>query len=90
MITKKRLSKKTAANAIANRLRMGMAFRLILQSLHSQEVLTEEAIIHWGKERQEDADDDPRNMKSIQQFLEWLEQESEDEDDDDSDDSDDE
>ena len=84
------VEQKTAANAIANRLRMGMAFRLILQSLHSQEVLTEEAIIHWGKERQEDADDDPRNMKSIQQFLEWLEQESEDEDDDDSDDSDDE
>jgi len=83
---------KSDTTNIAQKLRSGMAFRFVLQTLHSEEVLSEEAILLWAKERREDNDDDFRSKlfvkKSVQDFLEWLEQESEDEDD--SDDSDDE
>lgn len=83
---------KSDTTNIAQKLRSGMAFRFVLQTLHSEEVLSEEAILLWAEERREDNDDDPRSKlflkKSVQDFLEWLEQESEDEDD--SDDSDDE
>jgi hypothetical protein len=81
---------KTITTNIAQKLRSGMSFRFVLQTLHSQEVLSEEAILLWAEEHREDnKDDDPRSklfmMQSVQDFLEWLEQESEDEDDSDDD-----
>jgi NDP-sugar pyrophosphorylase family protein len=81
---------KTITTNIAQKLRSGMSFRFVLQTLHSQEVLSEEAILLWAEEHREDNnDDDPRSklfmMQSVQDFLEWLEQESEDEDDSDDD-----
>ena len=77
---------QTITTNIAQKLRSGMSFRFVLQTLHSQEVLSEEAILLWAEEHREDNnDDDPRSklfmMQSVQDFLEWLEQESEDEDD---------
>ncbi|OEU10261.1 hypothetical protein FRACYDRAFT_194160 [Fragilariopsis cylindrus CCMP1102] len=77
---------QTITTNIAQKLRSGMSFRFVLQTLHSQEVLSEEAILLWAEEHREDnIDDDPRSklfmMQSVQDFLEWLEQESEDEDD---------
>jgi len=79
--------------AIARKLRSGMAFRFVLQTLHDKEVLSEEAILKWAeahRSREDDDvdDDDPKRalfrMQSVQDFLEWLEED----DDDDSDDSD--
>mmetsp|Transcript_12795 Transcript_12795/g.26153 ORF Transcript_12795/g.26153 Transcript_12795/m.26153 type:complete len:422 (-) Transcript_12795:195-1460(-) len=36
---------------IAQKLRSGMAFRFVLQTLHDQEVLSEDAILAWANER---------------------------------------
>jgi len=81
---------------IAQKLRSGMAFRFFLQTLHDQEVLSEEAILQWAEEHRTPGKyekSDPKQavfeMQSVQDFLEWLEEEEEDSsDDDDSDDDD--
>ena len=83
---------------IAEKLRSGMAFRFFLQTLHDQEVLSEEAILQWAGDRRKaeaeaDVSNDPKQslfqMQSVQDFLEWLEDEDSDDDDDESDDDDD-
>jgi len=83
---------------IAQKLRSGMAFRFVLQTLHDQEVLSEEAILVWAGEHRESEEsasvDDPKQavfrMQSVQDFLEWLEDESDDDDSDSGSGSDDE
>ena len=69
------------------------AFRFVLQTLHDQEIVNEEAIFEWAGERKEEAKDSPKGQLFFQQptqdFLEWLEEDSsgseEDDDDDGSD-----
>jgi translation initiation factor eIF-2B subunit epsilon len=75
----------------------GMSFRLLLQMLHDQEIVSEESVLAWAADRKEaDGDKDtPRGrlyrLEPVQKFLEWLDEESDDEeDDDDAGDSDDE
>ena len=71
------------------------AFRFVLQTLHDEEIVSEEAVLAWAAMRREDdADDDAAgklfHQKPTQDFLEWLaEEDSDDDDDDDSDDDDD-
>jgi translation initiation factor eIF-2B subunit epsilon len=59
------------------------AFRFVLQTLHDQEIVNEEAIFDWAAERKEEGTDTPRGklffQKPTQDFLEWLEEESDDE-----------
>lgn len=66
------------------------AFRFVLQTLHDQEIVNEEAIFAWASERRGEGKDSPLGslfwQKPTQDFLEWLdEDESSGEDDDDSD-----
>jgi translation initiation factor eIF-2B subunit epsilon len=67
----------------------GMSFRLLLQMLHDQEIVSEEAILAWAADRkEEDGEKDTARgrlfrLQPVQDFLEWLDEESEDEDDDD-------
>jgi translation initiation factor eIF-2B subunit epsilon len=60
------------------------AFRFLLQTLHDEELVSEEAILSWAAERREEAQDTPRgklfHQQPTQDFLEWLEEESDDED----------
>jgi translation initiation factor eIF-2B subunit epsilon len=60
------------------------SFRFLLQTLHEEEVVSEEAILSWAAERREEGDDNPRGklfrQQPTQDFLEWLEEESEEED----------
>jgi translation initiation factor eIF-2B subunit epsilon len=57
------------------------SFRFLLQTLHDEEVVSEEAILSWAAERREEEDDNPRGtlfrQQPTQDFLEWLEGESE-------------
>lgn len=59
------------------------AFRFVLQTLHDQEIVNEEAIFEWAGERKDEGHDTPRGklffQKPTQDFLEWLEDESDDE-----------
>jgi translation initiation factor eIF-2B subunit epsilon len=59
------------------------SFRFLLQTLHDEEVVSEEAILSWAAERREDGDNNPRGVlfrqQPTQDFLEWLEAESEEE-----------
>lgn len=71
----------------------GPSFRFVLQTLHDEEVLSEETLLAWAEERKgEPADSDLGKlfaMESVQDFLEWLQEDEEsDSDDDDSEDSD--
>lgn len=76
----------------STKLSSGLSFRFLLQTLHDEEVLSEDAILSWAAERKEEPADGPlRNLfqlQSIQDFLEWLEEESEEEEDSDDDGSD--
>jgi len=80
---------------ISQKLRSGMAFRLVLQTMHDEEVLSEDAILQWASERRAEAAnaDDPKQalfqMPSVQALLEWLEEEDDSDDDDEDSDSDD-
>lgn len=68
------------------------AFRFVLQTLHDQEIVNEEAIFEWAGERKDDGSDTSRGklflQKPTQDFLEWLEDESDDESGSEDDDSD--
>ena len=70
----------------------GMSFRLLLQLLHDEEIVSEEAVLAWAADRkEEDGDKDtPRGrlfrLAPLQEYLDWLDAESDDDDDDDSDD----
>jgi len=63
-------------------------FRFVLQTLHDEEILSEEAILSWAAERHDEPSDDAVsnlfNQQPTQDFLEWLEEED-DSDDEDSD-----
>lgn len=56
----------------------GMSFRFLLQTLHDEEVVSEESILSWAA--------DPKSapnlveMKPVQDFIEWLQEEDDDED----------
>ncbi|KAL7522846.1 hypothetical protein ACHAWX_007564 [Stephanocyclus meneghinianus] len=56
------------------------AFRFVLQTLHDQEILNEEALFEWAAERKEEGSETPRGklflQKPTQDFLEWLEEDS--------------
>mmetsp|Transcript_17929 Transcript_17929/g.49658 ORF Transcript_17929/g.49658 Transcript_17929/m.49658 type:complete len:1022 (-) Transcript_17929:284-3349(-) len=74
-----------ASTEIAQKLRSGTAFRFVLQTLHDQEVLSEDAILAWAAERRNESsagEDDPKQalfrMPSVQAFLEWLEEDDDD------------
>lgn len=64
----------------------GMSFRFILQTLHDEEVISEETVLTWASERRTEVakgsggDDDLRiklfEMQPVQDFLEWLEDDS--------------
>jgi translation initiation factor eIF-2B subunit epsilon len=76
---------------VATKLSTGLSFRFVLQTLHDEEVLSEEAILSWAAERKEEPVDSALGklfqMKSIQEFLEWLEEEDDEDSGDDSDES---
>jgi translation initiation factor eIF-2B subunit epsilon len=62
----------------------GMTFRFLLQTLHDEEVVSDEAILLWASERRDEEGSDSAvarlfQMKPVQEFLEWLEAESEEE-----------
>jgi len=78
----------------------GASFRFLLQTLHDDEIVSEDAILSWAAERREQCgrDDGDRDsavvklfqLQPVQDFLEWLAEESEeDSDDDDEEDSED-
>jgi translation initiation factor eIF-2B subunit epsilon len=72
-----------APGPVGDKLKSGLSFRFLLQTMHDQEVLSEEAILAWAEERKKEPDDSPMgklfHLASIQAFLEWLEEESEEE-----------
>eukprot|EP00526_Cylindrotheca_closterium_P008539 CAMPEP_0113642746 /NCGR_PEP_ID=MMETSP0017_2-20120614/22460_1 /TAXON_ID=2856 /ORGANISM="Cylindrotheca closterium" /LENGTH=807 /DNA_ID=CAMNT_0000554193 /DNA_START=96 /DNA_END=2519 /DNA_ORIENTATION=+ /assembly_acc=CAM_ASM_000147 len=72
---------------VAAKLSTGLSFRFVLQTLHDEEVLSEEAILSWAAERKGEPEDSALGklfqLKSIQDFLEWLEEDDDDEDSDD-------
>ena len=55
-------------------------FRFVLQTLHDQEIVNEEAIFEWASERKEEGKDTPLGMlfwqQPTQDFLEWLDDDS--------------
>lgn len=68
-------------------------FRFMLQTLHDEELVSEEAILAWAAGRRAD---DPEtdvgklfNQEPTQEFLDWLDEDDSDEEDDDSDEEDD-
>lgn len=79
----------TDESDIASVIGRGVAFRILLQTLHDSEVLSDESILIWCEDRREsNGEESPAahklfNQKPIQDFLEWLEEESESEDEDD-------
>jgi translation initiation factor eIF-2B subunit epsilon len=74
----------------------GMSFRLLLQTLHDEDIVSEEAVLAWAADRREqDGDKDtPRGklfrLEPVREFLEWLEEEGDDSDDSDDSEEDDE
>ena len=66
-------------------------FRFVLQTLHDQEIVNEEAIFEWASERKEEDKDSALGMlflqKPTQDFLEWLDDDSSSGEDSDGDDS---
>ena len=73
------------------KLSSGMSFRLLLQTLHDEEIVSEEAILQWASERRNDTVDGDALQKRrrqlfqlppVQDFLEWLEDGDDDDDDD--------
>eukprot|EP00977_Amphora_coffeiformis_P011555 scaffold2780_cov174-Amphora_coffeaeformis.AAC.1 len=77
---------------IGQMLSTGMTFRLFLQLMHDEEIVSEGAVFAWAADRKEELEDSPRgkifNMGPVQEFLEWLEDDEEEEDEDDSEDDD--
>jgi len=65
------------------------SFRFLLQTMYDMEVISEEAILEWSKERREDFKEEGGDKKTLfyqqptQTFLEWLEKDSDDSDSDD-------
>ena len=76
-------SAATGEGAMSVVLSQEPAFRFLLQTLHDEEVVSEEAILSWAAQRHEEGEDTPRgklfHQQPTQDFLEWLEEESDDE-----------
>mmetsp|Transcript_9050 Transcript_9050/g.22900 ORF Transcript_9050/g.22900 Transcript_9050/m.22900 type:complete len:907 (-) Transcript_9050:52-2772(-) len=75
---------------VSQRLQKGMTFRFLLQTLHDEDILSEDAILAWAEERKKEPDSSPTGKlfqtQPVQDFLEWLEDDDGDDDDDDSED----
>lgn len=80
----------TDGTEIAQRLQKGMTFRFLLQTLHHEDVLSEDAILAWAEDRKKESDSSPTGQlfrtQPVQDFLEWLEEDDDGDDDDDSED----
>jgi translation initiation factor eIF-2B subunit epsilon len=70
---------------VRRKLTTGMAFRLLLQTLHDQDIVSEEAILSWAQANRHDGGEGRMlvDLPPIQDFLEWLEDDSDEDDDDD-------
>jgi hypothetical protein len=71
----------TDGGVVGNKLSTGNSLRFLLQALHGEECLSEEAILSWAAERKDEPAGSPKGklfqLQSIKDFLEWLEEESE-------------
>jgi translation initiation factor eIF-2B subunit epsilon len=82
----------TGEGEIGEVLSTGMSFRFLLQTLHDEEIVSEDAILMWAASHNESADTKSPTAKlfaakPVQDFLQWLqEEESEDGSDEDEDD----
>jgi translation initiation factor eIF-2B subunit epsilon len=80
----------TSGGTIGNILSREPSFRFMLQTLHGEEIISDEAVLSWANMRREESKDTLVgklfNQKHTQEFLEWIEEESSD-DDSDGDDS---
>jgi translation initiation factor eIF-2B subunit epsilon len=69
------------------------SFRFILQTLHDEEVISDDAILRWAGKRRDDNPNTPKGILFLQQhtqdFLKWLEEDEDEEDDESDDDNDD-
>lgn len=80
----------TQESEMGEYLSTGTSFRFLLQTLHDEEIVSEDSILDWATERRNNQDVDSGvtklfRLKPVQDFLEWLEEESEEESDDDAD-----
>jgi translation initiation factor eIF-2B subunit epsilon len=71
----------TSGGIIGEVLSREPSFRFILQTLHSEDIVSDEAIFAWANMlRQEDDGESPRGKLFLQgptqEFLEWIEEES--------------
>ena len=72
-------------------------FRFVLQTLHDEEVISEEALLAWAAERRRSSEDEQEEtvraklfaQEPTQDFLEWLNDDSDDDDEDDESDDED-
>ena len=76
-------------NALGEVLSTEPSFRFILQTLHDEEIITDDAIITWARKRRDENLNTPKGKLFLQQhtqdFLKWLEQNSESDDESDGD-----
>lgn len=88
-------SNTTTPSEMSQVLSSGMSFRLLLQMLHDEEIVSEEAVLAWAADRKEQdgEKDTPRGrlfrLPPVQEFLDWLDEESDEEDDDEDEEDDD-
>ena len=86
----------TGGGDLGEKLSTGNAFRILLQTLYNEDIVSEDAILAWSEERkaEEEIDNETARVvlyrqKSIQEFLDWLVADDDDDSDDDDDESDD-
>ncbi|GFH48683.1 translation initiation factor eif-2bgamma [Chaetoceros tenuissimus] len=64
------------------------SFRLVLQTLHTEDIISDEAVLAWAASASEADDENPRKklftQQQTQDFIEWVEEDSDDDSDDDS------
>jgi len=78
---------EAANRELSEALSTGKSFRLLLQMLHDEEIVSEDAVLAWAADRKEEdgEKDSPRGrlfrLQPVQDFLEWLDEESDDDDD---------
>jgi len=65
------------------------AFRFLLQTMHDEDIVSEEAILEWADEREQDKEAKLYWIPAVQDFITWLKEvEEESDDDEDEDESD--
>jgi translation initiation factor eIF-2B subunit epsilon len=73
----------TGGGAIGDTLSKEPTFRFLLQTLHDEEVVSEEALLSWATDKRVGDANSPAGrlffQKPTQDFLQWLEEESEEE-----------